>query len=150
MITGDHEDVAAIVARQSGVDVFEAEVLPEGKQEVVKEYQMSGMVIGMAGDGINDAPALARADVGIAVGSGTDVARETGEIILMRNDLMDIVRAVRIGRATLARIKQNLFWAMIYNVLSVPIAAGMFYKLGITLSRRSPVWPWRFLRFRWL
>jgi len=133
MITGDHEDVATIVARQSGVDVFEAEVLPEGKQEVVKEYQMSGMVIGMAGDGINDAPALARADVGIAVGSGTDVARETGEIILMRNDLMDIVRAVRIGRATLARIKQNLFWAMIYNVLSVPIAAGVFYKLGITL-----------------
>jgi len=134
MITGDHRDVAAAVARQAGVDGFEAEVLPDRKQEVVKEYQAKGMSVGMVGDGINDAPALAQADIGIAIGSGTDVAKETGDVVLVRDDLMDVVRVIHLGRATLAKIKQNLFWALFYNILGLPIAAGaLYYPLGITL-----------------
>jgi Cu+-exporting ATPase len=134
MITGDHADVAAIVARQAGVDTFEADVLPGRKQEIVSENQRRGMITCMVGDGINDAPALAKADVGIAIGGGTDVAKETGDIVLMRDDLLDVVRAIRIGRATLAKIKQNLFWALLYNILGIPVAAGLFSKFGITLK----------------
>ena len=134
MITGDHADVAGIVAKQAGVDSFEAEVLPERKQEVVREYQRRGMITGMVGDGINDAPALARADIGFAIGGGTDVAKETGDIVLMRNDLTDVVRAIAIGRATLAKVKQNLFWALFYNILGIPVAAGMLSRYGITLK----------------
>jgi P-type Cu+ transporter len=134
MITGDHADVAKIVARQAGVDTFEAEVLPARKQEIVKEYQQRGMITGMVGDGINDAPALAQAEIGIAIGGGTDVAKETGDIVLMRDDLMDVVRAITIGRATLAKVKQNLFWALVYNILGIPIAAGLLSRYGITLK----------------
>jgi Cu+-exporting ATPase len=134
MITGDHADVAGIVARQAGVDDFEAEVLPGRKQEVVKEYQGRGMTVGMVGDGINDAPALAQAEVGIAIGGGTDVAKETGDIVLMRDDLLDVVRAIRIGRATLSKVRQNLFWALFYNILGIPVAAGLFSRYGITLK----------------
>ncbi len=134
MITGDHTDVAAIVARQSGVDSFEAEVTPGRKQEIVREYQERGMIVGMVGDGINDAPALARADIGIAIGGGTDVAKETGDIVLIRSDLMDAVRAIVIGRGTLAKIKQNLFWALFYNILGIPVAAGLLYGHGIYLK----------------
>lgn len=134
MITGDHSDVAAIVARQTGVDSFEAEVMPERKRDVVKEYQRRGMIVGMVGDGINDAPALALAHVGIAIGGGTDVAKETGDIVLMRSDLLDAVRAIKIGRATLAKIKQNLFWALFYNILGIPVAAGLFSSYGIHLK----------------
>lgn len=135
MITGDQRSVAAAIARQAGVDGFEAEVLPERKQQVVKEYQEMGLSVGMVGDGINDAPALARADIGIAIGGGTDVAKETGDVILVRDDLMDAVRAIRLGRATLVKIKQNLFWAFFYNILGIPIAAGaLYYPLGITLK----------------
>ena len=135
MITGDQRAVAAAIARAAGVDGFEAEVLPERKQQVVKEYQEKGESVGMVGDGINDAPALARADIGIAIGGGTDVAKETGDVILVRDDLMDAVRAIRLGRATLAKIKQNLFWALFYNVLGIPVAAGiLYYPLGITLK----------------
>jgi Cu+-exporting ATPase len=134
MITGDHQDVAEKVAKQVGVDLFEAEVLPARKQALVKEYQVSRMVTGMVGDGINDAPALAAADIGIAIGGGTDVAKETGDIVLIRDDLMDVVRAIRIGRITLTKIRQNLFWAMIYNILGIPIAAGLLSRYGITLK----------------
>jgi Cu+-exporting ATPase len=134
MITGDHADVAAIVARQAGVDSFEAEVLPGRKQEVVKEYQCRGLNVAMVGDGINDAPALARAEVGIAIGGGTDVAKETGDIVLMRDDLLDVVRAIQIGRATLAKVKQNLFWALFYNILGIPIAAGLLSHYGMVLK----------------
>jgi P-type Cu+ transporter len=134
MITGDHADVAGIVARQAGVDDFEAEVLPGRKQEVVKEYQGRGMIVTMVGDGINDAPALAQAEVGIAIGGGTDVAKETGDIVLMRDDLLDAVRAIQIGRATLAKVRQNLFWALFYNILGIPVAAGLFSRYGITLK----------------
>jgi Cu+-exporting ATPase len=134
MITGDHADVAAIVAQQVGVDTFEAEVMPDRKLEVVKEYQGRGMIVGMVGDGINDAPALAQAQTGIAIGGGTDVAKETGDIVLMRSDLLDAVRAVAIGRATLAKIKQNLFWALFYNIMGIPVAAGLLSSYGITLK----------------
>jgi Cu+-exporting ATPase len=134
MITGDHADVAGLVARQAGVDSFEAGVLPDRKQEVVKEFQKRGMIVGMVGDGINDAPALAQAEVGIAIGGGTDVAKETGDIVLMRDDLQDAVRAMQIGRATLAKVRQNLFWALFYNVLGIPIAAGLFSRYGIHLK----------------
>jgi Cu+-exporting ATPase len=134
MITGDHADVAVIVAKQAGVDSFEAEVMPERKRDVVKEYQNRGMIVGMVGDGINDAPALAQAQIGIAIGAGTDVAKETGDIVLMRSDLMDVVRAITIGRATLTKIKQNLFWALFYNILGIPVAAGLLSGYGITLK----------------
>ncbi|MHB8056885.1 MAG: heavy metal translocating P-type ATPase [Desulfuromonadaceae bacterium] len=134
MITGDHADVAAIIAKQAGVDTFEAEVMPDRKREAVKEYQRRGMIVGMVGDGINDAPALAQAEIGIAIGGGTDVAKETGDIVLMRSDLLDAVRAITIGRATLIKVKQNLFWAMFYNILGIPIAAGMLSGYGIYLK----------------
>ncbi len=134
MITGDRREVAQGIARTVGVDSFEAEVLPERKQQVVKEYQKGGALVAMAGDGINDAPALAQADVGIAMNGGTDVAKESGDIVLMKDDLMDLVRAIRLGRATLAKIKQNLFWALLYNVAGIPIAAGaLYYPFHLTL-----------------
>lgn len=134
MITGDNTDVAAIIAKQAAVDSFEAELLPERKQELVRDYQQRGIITAMIGDGINDAPALAAADIGIAIGSGTDVAKETGDIVLVKGDLMDAVRAILIGRATLLKIKQNLFWALFYNLLGIPIAAGVFSYWGVTLK----------------
>ena len=135
MLTGDHEKVAAAVARETGLDGFEAELLPERKLALVKEQQAKGLKVGMVGDGINDAPALAQADVGIAIGGGTDIAKETGDIILVKSDPMDVVHAVRLGRATLARVKQNLFWALFYNLLGIPVAAGLlYYPYGITLK----------------
>jgi len=134
MITGDHAAVAATVAAQAGVDSFEAQVLPGRKQELVKEWQQKGLVVGMTGDGINDAPALAAADVGIAIGGGTDVAKETGDIVLIKDDLLDAVRAIKVGRATLAKVKQNLFWALFYNVIGIPVAAGLFAGYGIFLK----------------
>ena len=135
MITGDRPEIAAAIARQGGVDGFEAGVLPDRKAEVVAEYRNRGFTVCMVGDGINDAPALARADIGIAIGRGTDVAKETGDIVLVRNDLRDVVRAIRLGRATLGKVKQNLFWALFYNVLAIPVAAGLlYYPFGVTLK----------------
>ncbi len=134
MITGDHGAVAERVAQQAGVDHFEADVLPERKLAIVKEYQSRGMIVGMVGDGINDAPALAQADIGIAIGAGTDVAKETGDIVLIKSELRDAVRAIIIGRETLGKIRQNLFWALCYNVLGIPVAAGLLSRYGITLK----------------
>jgi len=135
MITGDRYAAADAIARQVGVDGFDAEVMPQRKEQVVREYQEKGIFVGMVGDGINDAPALARADIGIAIGTGADIAKETGDVILVRGDLMDVVRAVKLGKATLSRIKQNLFWAFFYNVLGIPVAAGvLYYPFGITLK----------------
>ena len=135
MLTGDHREVAAAVAKETGLETFEAELLPERKLAVVKEQQAKGLQVGMVGDGINDAPALAQADVGIAIGGGTDIAKETGDIILVKSDPADVVAAVRLGRATLAKVKQNLFWALFYNILGIPVAAGvLYYPLGITLK----------------
>ncbi len=134
MVTGDHQAVAASVASQVGIKEYEAQVLPGHKQELVKKYQDQGFKVGMVGDGINDAPALAAADTGIAIGGGTDVAKETGDIVLIKDDLMDAVRAIKVGRATLSKVKQNLFWALIYNVVGIPIASGVFAGYGIYLK----------------
>jgi Cu+-exporting ATPase len=135
MLTGDSRATAAAVARKLGLEEFEAEVLPDRKSEVVKRLQQQGRTVAMAGDGINDAPALAQADVGIAMGTGTDIAMESGGVVLLKGDLRGIVRARRLSRATMRNIRQNLFWAFGYNALGVPIAAGVLYPVfGILLS----------------
>lgn len=134
MITGDHEQVAHAVAKELGIERYFAQVLPQDKATYVKKLQDEGKSVAMVGDGINDAPALAQADIGIAIGAGTDVAIETGSIVLMKSDPYDIVAALRLSRATVVKMKQNLFWAAIYNVLAIPVAAGVFYSsLGWSL-----------------
>jgi Cu+-exporting ATPase len=135
MITGDHRLTAQAVAKQLGIDRFEAEVLPEGKRDVVRRLQGQGRVVAMAGDGINDAPALAQANIGIAMGTGADVAMESGGVTLVKGDLRGIVRARKLSQATMRNIRQNLFLAFIYNALGVPIAAGVLYPFfGLLLS----------------
>lgn len=133
MLTGDNHVVAKAIARQVGIDTVIAEVLPRDKAERVNNFQKAGKVA-FVGDGINDAPALSTADVGIAMGSGTDIAIESGGIVLVKNDLRDVAKALELSRKTFNRIKLNLFWAFIYNVLGIPVAAGVFYLAGIILS----------------
>jgi Cu+-exporting ATPase len=135
MLTGDSQTTAAAIARQLNIEEFRAEVLPEEKAQVVERLQKEGRVVAMAGDGINDAPALAQADVGIAMGTGTDVAMESGGVTLVKGDLAGIVRARRLSHATMRNIRQNLFFAFLYNSLGVPVAAGVLYPFfGVLLS----------------
>jgi Cu+-exporting ATPase len=134
MVTGDNHTTAAAVAQKLGID-FEADVLPEKKAEVVKKLQSEGRIVAMAGDGVNDAPALAQAHVGIAMGTGTDVAMETGGITLVKGDLRGIVKARRLSQRTMSNIRQNLFFAFFYNALGVPLAAGVLYPFfGLLLN----------------
>ena len=127
LLTGDNEQIAKAVASKLGMDGYLANVLPHEKLEKVKEFQNNGEIVAMTGDGVNDAPALAQANVGIAVGSGTDVAAETADIILVNSDPKDVVNMIAFGRATYRKMIQNLFWAIGYNVIAIPLAAGVLY-----------------------
>jgi len=135
MLTGDNRATAEVIARELGIDEFQAEVLPQTKSETVAKLQRQGRVVAMAGDGVNDAPALVQANVGIAMGTGTDVAMESGDITLVKGDLRAIARARNLSRATMSNIRQNLFFAFVYNLLGVPIAAGILYPFtGLLLQ----------------
>lgn len=138
MITGDNERTAEAVARQIGIKRVFAEVMPEDKASYVKKLQKEGKFVAMVGDGVNDAPALTQADIGIAIGAGTDVAIETAKVVLMKSDPADVLRAIRLSKATVRKMKQNLFWASIYNVLAIPVAAGVLYP-AFNISLRPEI-----------
>ena len=133
MLTGDNERTARAIGRQAGVDQVIAGVLPDGKERVIRRLKEQGRVT-MVGDGINDAPALTRADLGIAIGAGADVAIDAADVVLMKSRLSDVPAAIRLSRATLRNIHQNLFWAFLYNTIGIPLAMGIFIPLGLTLN----------------
>jgi Cu+-exporting ATPase len=137
MLTGDKKRTAQAIARHVGIKEILAEVLPGDKAREIKRLQGKNHIVAMAGDGINDAPALAQADVGIAIGSGTDVSLETGDIVLVKDDLMDVVTGIDLGKKTMSKIKQGFFWALIYNFILLPVAAGLLMPFGIMLR---PEW----------
>jgi Cu2+-exporting ATPase len=134
MMTGDAQAVADAVARELGIDTVFAQVLPEHKADRIRELQARGKRVAMVGDGVNDAPALVSADVGVAIGAGTDVAVEAGDVVLVRSDPRDVVRIVDLSRATYRKMVQNLWWAAGYNIVAIPLAAGVAYRWGIVLS----------------
>jgi Cu2+-exporting ATPase len=133
MITGDAQTVADSVAKQLGIDEVAAHVLPADKASAVERFQSGGNKVAMVGDGVNDAPALATADVGIAIGAGTDVAVESAGIVLVRSDPRDVVRAIELSRATYRKMVQNLLWATAYELIAIPVAAGIFIRWGVDL-----------------
>jgi Cu+-exporting ATPase len=142
MLTGDNEQTARAIAREAGIDEVASEVRPEDKSKTVRSFQEQGRKVGMVGDGINDAPALAQADVGLAIGTGTDVAIETGDVILSSGDVSGVPRSLRLSRATMRTIRQNLFWAFFYNVALIPVAAGVlnpFEFLPFILRQLHPI-----------
>jgi len=132
MITGDNKQTADYIAKDIGVDISFAEVLPEDKVNKVKELQKNGKVA-MVGDGINDAPALTQADIGIAIGAGTDIAIQSAEVVLVKNNLLEVAKLIRLSKETRKKMKQNLWWAIGYNIIAIPAAAGLFYSFGIIL-----------------
>jgi len=135
MVTGDNEITANAIAREAGISEVRAEVLPQDKAKVVKELQAQGQIVAMVGDGINDAPALAQANIGLAIGTGTDVAIESADVVIMHGSLLKVPEAIALSKATIKNIKQNLFGALIYNTLSIPIAAGLLFPaFGILLN----------------
>jgi len=135
LLTGDREESAAAIARDAGIDRVVADVLPAGKVDEIRRLQAMNRVVAMVGDGINDAPALAQADVGISMPKGTDIAIDASDIALMRSDLRAVPTAISLSRQTMVTMKQNLFWAFVYNVIGIPIAAGVLYPvIGLTLS----------------
>lgn len=134
MITGDSDEVAAYVSKQLGLDQYFAEVKPEDKAAKVKELQKNGQKVAMVGDGINDAPALTQADIGIAIGAGTDVAIKSADIILVKSDPQDVVKVINLSKATYRKMLQNLGWATGYNVFAIPLAAGVLYGAGVVLA----------------
>jgi Cu+-exporting ATPase len=129
LLTGDNRATAEAIGKSAGISRVFAEVLPSDKERVVRELKESGKVVAMVGDGINDAPALSRADVGIAIGTGTDIAIESASIVLVRGDVRDVPRTIALSRYTMRKIKQNLFWAFVYNTVGIPLAAGVFVPL---------------------
>ena len=130
MLTGDNKRTAQYIGKQAHVDHVIAEVLPGDKAAVVADLQKQGKKVMMVGDGINDAPALVQADVGTAIGSGSDIAMESSDVVLMRSDLQDVYRAIKLSKATIRNIKENLFWAFIFNTIGIPVAAGVLYAFG--------------------
>jgi Cu2+-exporting ATPase len=135
MMTGDSRRTAEAVARQVGIERVFAEVLPKDKADGVRQLQNEDKFTAMVGDGVNDAPALAQADLGIAIGAGTDVAVETGDVVLMKSDPVDVVTAIKLSRATVRKMQQNLFWAAIYNMIAIPVAAGVLYPASGLMLR---------------
>ena len=133
MLTGDNERTAAIIGKEAGVDEVIAGVLPDGKENVIRELMKKGRTA-MVGDGINDAPALTRADIGIAIGAGTDIAIDAADVVLMKSRLTDVAASIRLSKSTLRNIHENLFWAFFYNTIGIPLAAGAFAGLGLTLN----------------
>ena len=129
MLTGDNRKTAQYIQHLLGISVTISEVLPQDKEKEIVRLQNEGKLVAMVGDGINDAPALVRADVGIAIGAGTDIAIESADVVLMRNNLIDVVAAFQLSKSVITNIKQNLFWAFFYNIIGIPLAAGVFYVL---------------------